>query len=119
MASSFEELETVTESSTDDNDNVPNIELNEPGDEFVGDVRHIERNVGKYDKMLVHVTVDGEPRKYWCQAEVERKLERAGIGPGDTVGVRKSERSYTFENDDGEEIEAYEFDVGVSDGGDE
>lgn len=118
MATSFDDLETVNDRSTDDEDDVPNVELNEPGDEFVSEGRHIERNVGKYDKMLVHVTVDGDPRKYWCQAEVERKLDRANIGPGDVIGVRKSERSYTFENDDGEEIEAYEFDVGVSGGDD-
>lgn len=115
MATNFDDLDKVTdEPSNDDYDDVPAIEMEDPGDEFVGEVRHIERNVGKYDKMLVHVTVDGKPKKYWAQREVERKLERADVGPGDTIGVRMSERSYTFQNDDGQEIEAHEFDVGVS-----
>lgn len=118
MATNFDDLTTVTdEPSGDEYDDVRVIEMNEPGDEFVGEVRHIERNVRKYDKMLVHVTVDGEPAKYWAQREVERKLERADAGPGDVIGVRQTDRSYTFENDDGETVEAYEFDVGV--GGDD
>lgn len=86
----------------------------EPGEELIASVRHIERDVGRYGNSVLHLTrPSGEPIKYWSNATIDRRLEAADVGPGDRVLIRKSEDSYTFTDDDGEEQTAHEFEVGV------
>lgn len=121
---SFDDLSTVNQSNDDDDGDVETIKL-EPGEDFVAEVRHIEKDVGRYGNNVIHLTKPGGGlAKYWSNRTVDQALDAADVGPGDTIGVRKADDSYTFtaENDDGEEEEreAFDFDVGVLDhGGDD
>lgn len=109
---SFDDLDPV-ETPNDNDDDVPTINL-DPGARLVAEIRHIERDVGKYGNSVLHMTrSDGELVKMWSNTTIDRKLDAAGVGPGDTVGIKKSEESYTYETDDGEQNEAYEFEVRV------
>jgi hypothetical protein len=47
----------------------------------------------------------------WSNATIDRALNAAEVGPGDTVGIRKGEDPYTYETDEGEEREAFDFEV--------
>lgn len=108
---SFDDL-TPVDSSGDSDDEVPVVKL-DPGESIVAEVRHIERNVGKWNNSVLHLTraETGEMCKMWSNGTIDRKLSSAGVGPGDTIGVRKSEDRYTYETDDGEEGQAYDFEV--------
>lgn len=111
-APSFDDM-TPVESSNDNDDDVPTVKL-DPGESFVAEVRHIERNVGKWNNTVLHLTrSSGEMFKYWSCGTIDRKLEKANVGPGDTIGVRKSEDQYEFTTEDGEGGEAYDFEVRV------
>lgn len=112
---SFDDLTKVTPSSDTDEDDVPTIKL-EPGESIVAEIRHIERNVGQYDNDVLHLTrADGSLCKMWSNATIKRALSEAGVGAGDTIGVRKEETTYSYTDDEGEEREAYGFEVGVMD----
>ena len=108
-APSFDDL-TPVDTSDDTDDDVPVIKL-EPGESIVAEVRHIERNVGKWKNSVLHLTRNGEPCKMWSNATIDRALNAAEVGPGDTVGIRKGEDPYTYETDEGEEREAFDFEV--------
>lgn len=112
-APSFDDLTPVEPANDTDDEDVPIVKL-EPGDELVADVRFIERNVGKWQNTMLHLTrASGENCKMWSNKTIDRALGEADVGPGDTIGIRKSEDSYTYEDDDGEEREAYDFEVAV------
>lgn len=108
---SFDDLTTV-DTSDDTDDDVPTVKL-DPGESIVAEVRHIEHNVGKWKNSVLHLTRNGEPCKMWSNGTIDRKLNKANVGPGDTVGIRKCEEQYTYETDDGEQGEAFDFEVGV------
>lgn len=110
---SFDDLTKVSPSNDNDNDDVPTKKL-APGEEFVAVIRHIERGVGQYNNTVLHLNdLDGEPFKFWSNRTIDRSLNEADAGPGDTIGVRKDSEPYSYETDDGEQKEAYGFEVGV------
>ncbi|SDM47016.1 hypothetical protein SAMN04487949_1771 [Halogranum gelatinilyticum] len=110
---SFDDLTPVSVPNDDDNDDVPVVKL-QPGEDLVAEVRHIERGVGKYKNNVLHLTrPDGQLCKMWSNGTIDRKLDAADVGPGDTIGIRKSTDSYEYETDDGDEREAYDFQVAV------
>jgi len=112
---SFDDLTRVEPSNDNDDEDVQTIKL-DPGEDIVAEVRHIERNVGQFDNTVLHLTrPDGSLCKMWSNATIDRRLEKAGVTPGDTIGIKKDTDSYTYETDDGEEREAYNFQVAVMD----
>lgn len=106
----FDELEPVNNPDSEDSDK---LSL-EPGDAVVVELRAIEQNVGEFKNSRLHVTTDagdGEFRWMWSNSQIDKKLAAADAGPGDVVGIKKSDEMVSFENDDGEKIEYYEFEV--------
>lgn len=113
-APSFEDLSKVPSPNDNGDDDVPEVRL-DPGESFVGTLRHREKGVGKYKNTVLHLsTVDGEPVKMWSNRTIDTQLESAHVKPGDWIGVQKDAEPYTFTDDEGNEREAYGFDVRVS-----
>ncbi|GGL60248.1 hypothetical protein [Halocalculus aciditolerans] len=115
---SWDDLSEVSSGNDDEEyDDVLNLD---PGDSVVAEVRAIERDADRYGRDRYHLTrTDGEEPKYvsyFASASVTRPLDNADVGPGDVIGIKKDEDSYTFEDEDGEEQEAYGFEVRVLDG---
>ena len=118
-APSFDDLTPINPSNDTDDDEVPTVKL-DPGEDIVAEIRHIERNVGRYGNNVLHLTLgDGTLCKMWSNRTIDDALEEAGVGAGDTIGIRKDSDPYTYtiEDDDGneEEREAYVFQVAVLD----
>ena len=94
-------------------DDVPTFEL-EPGESAVLRIRHIECDVGQHNNRVLHLTREnGDLSKKWSNRTIDRAVERYDLGPGDWIGLRKEEESFSFENEDGEEQEAHGYDVRV------
>ncbi|WP_218836359.1 hypothetical protein [Halorarum salinum] len=77
----------------------------------MAEVRHVEPNVGKFDNTVLHLTQEGDPCRMWSNATIDRQLDAADVCPGETIGIKKSEEQYTYETDDGEEREAFDYEV--------
>lgn len=104
----------TAESESDDDDAI----TLEPGEYVVGALVN-KRDVGSYsDLMTIAVTgtnrSDVDPGDFvdmWSNGQIEKALERAGIGRNDTVGIKKTDRKREYVDDDGETVEYYEFEV--------
>ena len=92
---SFDDLEP-TETTTDDS-GTDWIDL-DPGQEVVGTITGLNLNAG-YNGV---VELDGRPM--YLNNELKNQII-AALVEGSMMGVRKSEDTETFENDDGEEQE--------------
>jgi len=101
-APSFDDLDTV-EVSDDDQDDW--IEL-EPGQEVTGRITAFDP-LASYDGV---VEIDGRPYRL---NPTMRKQIIAGLVTGCNIGIRKSEQTDVFENDDGEEVEYNPREVAV------
>ena len=87
---SFDDLTPVEPSNDNNDEDVPIVKI-EPGDELVADVRFIERNVGKWQNTMLHLTrTSGENCKMWSNKTIDRAVAEAEVGPDDTLGIRKS-----------------------------
>lgn len=112
-APSWDDLSKVQTSQDTDDDGEPLIKL-DPGEDVVAEVRFIEEEVGQHGNTMLHLTTtDGDPVRMWSNTTIDRALDAAEVTAGDVIGIRKHEESYTFETEDGDEREAYDFDVGV------
>lgn len=113
---SFDDLAPVSSVGNDGDDDVRKLE---PGDNFVARVRHVEREVGKHENDVLHLTDldSGENFKYWSNTTISRKLAAAEVEPNDVIGVRKGEEKKSYTDDDGEEIPYYEYEVRVAERG--
>lgn len=111
-APSFDDLDPVEDSNG--GDDAQDLEL-EPGDEFVGEVRSIERNLGDYDSTLVHFATQelGEQRKWWLPGHVDAQFYQADIQEGEVIGLSKAEEPTETETDDGEMVEYHRVEVRV------
>jgi hypothetical protein len=111
-ARDFDSLTPVEEPNRDDDgedDWVDSSELEEPGFTLVGEVVRIDENMGQHNSRLYEIRVDlGHTRLLWGRASINRKVDAAGIGPGDVIGIRNT--GDTFETDNGT---GYEYDVRV------
>ena len=110
---SFDDLELIGDDTNDNDDR--NVKL-EPGEELVGELRFIESNASRYGNDKLHLTRldDQEYVTWWSNATVSKKLEQKDVEPGDIIGLRKDEDTYTYTDDEtGEENEAYGYEVGV------
>lgn len=116
---SFDDLEPVSSSTTDDGEDEPTRKL-DPGEEFVAEIRHIEREKGRFKNTLLHLTdvETSDPFTFWSNQTVDSALEQVDAGVGDVIGVRKSAEEQSYENDDGEEETFHPYEVAV-DGGDD
>lgn len=95
----------------DDDDDVPTISL-DAGQQFVGQVRHVEPDKGYHG--LLHLTLDdGRLATYWRNGTVKSRMKEAGVQPGDWLLVRKTEEVRSFTDDDGEEQSYHVHEVGV------
>jgi len=111
----FDELEEVSAAETDEDATLLDLE---PGESVVGKLAHIERDTGEDNNDMVHLIVDGEPKKKWSNATMDKAFSKADVQPGDVIGLRKSEEQEEFTRD-GEEVAYYPYDVRVEpqDGG--
>ena len=111
-APSFDDLDPVEDSN--DSDDAQDLEL-EPGDEFVGEVRSIERNLGDFDSTLVHFATEelGEQRKYWLPNHVDAQFYQADIQEGDVIGLSKAEEPTETETEEGDTVEYHRVEVRV------
>ncbi|PSQ31652.1 hypothetical protein BRD16_01705 [Halobacteriales archaeon SW_6_65_46] len=94
----------------------------DPDEYLIGEVRHIERDVGEYGSDVIHLTLTetdvsgfagGDMAPYWAGNTVSRKVTENDVGPGDLIGLRKDAEPYTYTGQDGEESEAYDFELRV------
>ena len=117
-APSFDDMESVTSNSTDNDDDTLKLE---PGERAVVRIRHREHNKGQYNNTMLHVTTNsGEHRQMWSNSTIENALDEIDPDPDEWVGFKKDEETYPYETDDGEQGEAYGFDVRqMSAGGDD
>lgn len=100
---SWDDLDTVEVSNDDDGSDW--IEL-EPGNEVTGRITAFNP-LASYNGV---VEIDGRPYRL---NSTMRKQIIAGLVVGSTIGIRKSEDTETFENDDGEEQEYNPREVAV------
>jgi hypothetical protein len=106
----FDSLEPVDSPEAQDDsedDWVSSEEMAEEGWTIVGEVVRIDENRGDYDSRLYEIRVDlGETRLMWGRTSIDRKVDSAGIGPGDVIGIRNTGDEFETENGSG-----YVFDV--------
>ena len=100
---SFDDLDEVEIS--EDSDGGAWIDL-EPGETVTGEITAFNPRAS-YNGVA---EIDGVPMRLNATM---RKAIISGLVEGATIGIRKSEDSETFENDDGEETEYYPRDVRV------
>lgn len=113
----FDDLEPV-ESPAENDDDVPQVKLS-PGENIVGEIREVTRDLPPHGNTLLHIARGlGDVVKMWSNGQIDRKLDAAGLEVGDLVGIRKTERTESYVDDDGEEQEFYIFEVRSLDGGD-
>ncbi len=110
------DFDSLPESEVDHDGSDSNQFINlEPGDSLVGELAYQEFDVGGNDSTILCIrTGPGEYCKYWSNGQVNSVLGAEGVSLGDTVGIRKTEETDSFENDDGEEIEYHLMDVRVA-----
>jgi hypothetical protein len=107
-APSFDDMESVT-SNSDEQDEIRGFE---PGEAIVCKIRHREKNVGRFDNTVLHITLNtGEHEQRWSNDTIESALDKIDPDPDEWVGIEKDEETYPYETDDGEQGEAYGFDV--------
>lgn len=105
----FEDLQPV--SVSDDGEESEIITL-EPGEHIVGEVRTVEHDIGQYDNTLITLSRGiGDTVRMWSCTSINRQLDAAGLGPGDVIGVQKGDEQESFENDAGESVEYYPYEV--------
>jgi hypothetical protein len=110
---SFDDMQSATTDTSSDDD-VQLLEL-EPGEAAVLQIRHIEEDVGQYGNRVLHLTREnGDLCKKWSNQTIDRAVERHNLGPGDWLGLKKEDEPSTWENENGEEQEAYGYDVRVA-----
>lgn len=113
----WDELSEVESPGTDDDDDTLRLD---PGEQVIAEVRAIDRDADRYGRDRLHLTRrDTDEQEfvvYMASSSVSRQLDNADVGPGDLVGIAKEEEPYTFTDDDGEEQEAYGFEVRVQSG---
>jgi hypothetical protein len=101
---SWDDLDTVEVSRDDDGNHW--IEL-DAGEEITGRITAFNP-LASYEGV---VEIDGRP--YRLNATMRKQII-AGLVEGCTIGIRKSEETDTFENDDGEQQEYNPREVAVS-----
>lgn len=105
-----------SDDENDDEDWIESEEMNDPDWKLVGELRRIEDGVGDYNSRLYEVAVDlGETVLFYGKASLDRAVDRIEAEPGDVVAMRNTGETSTFENDDGELIEASEFEAAIVD----
>lgn len=106
-------FDDLPEAETPDRDDDAALIDLDPGESVVGKLAHIERDTGENNNNMIHLIVEGEPRKRWSNQTIDRELEKKDASPGDIVGLAKAEEQESFTNDDGEEVAYYPYDVRV------
>jgi hypothetical protein len=116
---SFDDMDPV---GTADRDDGESLKL-QPGDKLVAEVRHIETGKSSHGNDLLHLTIrnadgledddreDGELVEMWGNATISKAFDAADVTAGDVVGISKAAQPITYEDDDGEERQAYQFEV--------
>lgn len=108
-APSFDDLEPVTNDFDDDDGE--QIQL-APGESVVGEIRQIHTGLGEYDSTLLYIARGlGDVVKLWSNRQIDAQMESADVGVGDVVGIRKTEETATYVDDDGEETVYNIFEV--------
>ena len=102
-APSFDDLEPVANDF--DDDDAEQIQL-EPGDSVVGEIRQIHTGLGEYDSTLLYIARGlGDVVKLWSNRQIDAQMEAADLGVGDVIGIKKTEDTGTFVDEEtGEEI---------------
>ena len=109
---SWNDLDEVDDPSTDDEE-LPTIKL-DPGERLMGDLVAIEQEVGEFDNTLLTIASESEGLvKFWSNGTIDRRLDRADAGPGDYIGLKKSDDAETYTDDDGEEVEYHPYEVRI------
>lgn len=113
-APSFDDMSPINSSNDNDDEDVYKLD---PGEKVVAQIRHIERNVGRFDNDLLHLTFNtGEFETIWSNNTIRKALDQIEAKAGDWIGIAKDEEPYTYtvENDEtgeSEEKEAYGYEV--------
>jgi len=108
-APSFDDLNPVSSNDYEDDD-VEFIKLSE-GESLVGEIRAIHRGLGEHNSTLLHVARGlGDVVKMWSNRQIDSAINSAGIEEGDVIGIRKTEdtRTYVDENDDEHEYNVFD-----------
>jgi hypothetical protein len=101
---SFDDLEPVDNSTSDDYDSEW-IDL-EPGESVVGEIRELTPNCGKYDTTVIELARGiGDVVAMWSNSQIDNALDDNDLGESDVVGIKHTEQTSTFTNEDGEEQE--------------
>lgn len=112
-AVNFDDLATLEVGNDYENDGEEMLSF-EPGDSVAGVIISVERDVGPNSNSIIHLARGGDLKdrvKFWSNGQINRVLEANGLGSGDALGVKKTEETRTYKNDDGEEQEYHVFDV--------
>lgn len=80
------------------------VELSEEGDQVEGEILDITDNAGAHGSRVYKLNSPEHenPVLFWGKTDIDRKVDRADLDLGDSLGVRNSGESREFTTDGGE-----------------
>lgn len=111
-APNFDDMEPVSVPSEFDDSDAEWLDL-EPGQAVVGEIRNINWNAGEYDSGCIELARGlGDVVVMWMNDDIRKAIKGDDLREGDVIGLKKSEEpSGSFENENGDETEKYDFEV--------